>query len=214
MMNVFSCSEPGGHPENEDAFEICPHPQDSNCHLGVIADGQGGRAGGRAAARLACKTFIESASRLSPQRLLQPRTWGRLLHTVDRTVCDHPVAGFTTLVVFLVHGRYLCGASCGDSGLAIVQAGSPGKILTARQLKNPPVGSGCAAFVDFASSLTHPWTVLGMTDGVWKYAGWDFILQAANGKNGAEIIEMLRDKTSLARTGQFQDDFTLIVLQE
>lgn len=214
MIQVFHFSEAGGHLENEDAWAIQPHPQDPNCLLAVVADGQGGRAGGLSAARLACVTFIESASRVPLSRLQMAVTWSYLLHTVDERVCADPTAGFTTLVAFLIHGCYLRGASCGDSALAVVQANAPDEILTARQRKNPPVGSGDATFVDFFSKLTCPWTVVGMTDGVWKYSGWDFILQAARGHCGAAMIEALRNRARLERSGQFQDDFTLIVLQE
>src|SRR5262245_12226904 len=50
MIQAFHYSEAGGHAHNEDAFATLSHPQNPNCQLGVIADGQGGRAGGAAAA--------------------------------------------------------------------------------------------------------------------------------------------------------------------
>ena len=52
-------------------------------------------------------------------------------------------------------------------------------ILTRHQFKDPPVGSGEASFVPFTARLASPWTVLALTDGVWKYAGWDHVLQVA-----------------------------------
>ena len=49
-------------------------------------------------------------------------------------------------------------------------------VLTADQRKNPPVGSGAAVFTEFTAELGHGWRVLGLTDGVWKYVGWDRVI--------------------------------------
>jgi len=45
--------------------------------------------------------------------------------------------------------------------------------LTRQQAKNPPIGSGDALFTPFGALLADPWLVLAMSDGVWKYVGWD-----------------------------------------
>jgi hypothetical protein len=80
-------------------------------------------------------------------------------------------------------------------------------------MKNPPVGSRGAVFVPFSLQLVHPWTVLAMTDDVWKYAGWDNIFAALSKATGEDILLTLREKAALPRTGQLQDDFTLVVFQ-
>src|SRR5262249_2410116 len=108
--------------------------------------------------------------------------------------------------------EHLWGASSGDSAALVVNAGQPGNILTNRQKKNPPLGSGEAVFVNFGSRLARPWTVLAMTDGVWKYAGWEVILKMGAEKRREEVIPALRYRARLQRSGSFQDDFTLIVL--
>jgi hypothetical protein len=211
-MQVFTCSEVGGHAVNEDAIDVRPHPHDPHCSLCAVADGQGGRAGGAVAARVACQKFIESASRLSWQQLLLPGVLSGILHAIDQTVSDHPEAGFTTLVIFCITEERLWGASSGDSEALVINAGQPGNILTSRQKKNPPVGSGEAVFVNFASQLRPPWTVLAMTDGVWKYAGWEVILKSGAEMSGAKVIASLRDRARLQGSGGLQDDFTLLVL--
>jgi hypothetical protein len=213
-MKSFSFSERGGHLTNEDAFAIHPHPLESGCYLGTVADGQGGRAGGAAAAQEVCRAFIELAGRMPLKNLVLPKVLTGILQAIDRAVCDHPQAGFTTLVAFLITDTFLWGTSNGDSAALVANANQPANILTARQMKDPPVGSGAAAFVNFASPLVAPWTVLAMTDGVWKYVGWENILKEIVDRSGEEIIDSLRERARLPRTGQFQDDFTLLVFQQ
>lgn len=209
MIDVFHHSEPGGHPHNEDAFEIRALPPELGAYLCVIADGQGGQPGGGEAARLACRVCADTAARLEPAALLLPTTWTTILSTVDRAVADEPTAGYTTVVAFAVTGSRVCGASCGDSAAVLFQGGDPMVILTDGQQKNPPVGSGFATFVSFAANLVLPWLVLAMSDGVWKYAGWERIAKAASERRGERLITSLLKLTRL-RSGALQDDFTLI----
>ena len=58
--------------------------------------------------------------------------------------------------------------------------------LTANQIKNPPVGSAAAVFTPFAGRLERPWTVLAMSDGVWKYVGWERV--RAIQRNNPELL--------------------------
>ena len=86
-------------------------------------------------------------------------------------------------------------------------------ILSQGQHKNPPLGSGGASTVAFAAALKKPWTLLAMTDGVWKYAGWETVLGIASDRSGEEIIQQLKNRARLPLSGAFQDDFTVVVLQ-
>jgi hypothetical protein len=83
-------------------------------------------------------------------------------------------------------------------------------VLTEHQQKNPPVGSGAAIFVPFAARLVRPWVVLAMSDGVWKYVGWNHVFKAASANRGPRIIETIRDMARLPGSGTLQDDFTLV----
>jgi PPM family protein phosphatase len=213
VIRTVTHSEPGGHAHNEDAFVVGVHPDDPEAYLCAVADGQGGQFGGGPAARLACETFLKVASQATLPELMLLRLWDDILAHVDRTVADDPHAGFTTLVTFCVARGELAGASCGDSALVVAEPEQEPLALTARQSKDPPVGSGAAVFVPFAIRLHAPWTVLAMTDGVWKYAGWDTVLQAAAGATGEEIIRSLRQRVALPGTGALQGDFTLVVLR-
>jgi serine/threonine protein phosphatase PrpC len=214
LIEVFSHSEAGGHVENQDAFLVQPHPLDPKAYLCVVADGQGGRSGAAAAAKLACKVAMETAGEHAPsQLLLRPNLWTQVLETADRAVADDPVSGFTTLVGFCISDSHLCGASCGDSAALLLRPNERGTILTARQQKDPPVGSGAAVFVSFVAKLLPPWKVLAMTDGVWKYVGWDDVLKIAAEGHGQDLLTALRNRAGLPRTGKLQDDFTVVLLQ-
>lgn len=211
MIRTFTFSEAGGHPANEDAFAVqhCPgEPDDPERPEGClvwVADGQGGRAGGAKAARLACGT---AASHVG-----DADDWPGVLSRADRAVAADPEAGFTTLLGFAVRGDTLTGASCGD-GVVLAASGSGEFVeLTRLQYKNPPVGSGEAVFMPFEIELVRPWKVLAMTDGVWKYVGWPRVRGLAASLGGEELIAALDSAARLPGSGEFPDDFTVVVLE-
>lgn len=199
MIRTHSFSCAGGHSVNEDAFAL--HPIGGGWEA-ALADGQGGRAGGARAAQLACEIVLRSAG-----------SWAERLVAADVAVATDREAGFTTLVALQIVKDRLFGASCGDSAAVAVCAGTAPKVLTSRQFKNPPVGSGEAAFIPFELELTAPWRVLLMSDGVWKYASWDRVWDCAARLAGEELIEALKDAARLKVTGEYQDDFTMVLLE-
>jgi serine/threonine protein phosphatase PrpC len=213
MVQIFTFSEVGGHARNEDALEINPHPIDPASYVCAVADGQGGRAGGAEAARIACQKCLELGLDYSPARLLLPSTWQDIFRKVDKAICDDSIAGFTTLVSFCISESHVAGASNGDSAAVLKNSDVAPIMLTHGQHKNPPLGSGGAITVSFAAALEKPWTVVAMTDGVWKYAGWETVLAIASDRSGEEIIQELKNRARLPLSGAFQDDFTVVVLQ-
>ncbi len=214
MIHVTSFTEAGGHPGNEDAFVVCRHPSGSDCWLCFLADGQGGCAGGADASRIACNTAAEAALNQSPRTLANPAEWSVMVRQADRAVLADPGAGFTMLLGFFITGETLTGASSGDSAVFAISKDEPSREVTKWQIKNPPVGSGEARFVSFSASLRAPWSVLAMSDGVWKYAGWERLVQVAEVSRGERVVEALQRLARLPRSGQFQDDFTLVVFEE
>jgi PPM family protein phosphatase len=213
MIRAVTHSEAGGHVLNEDAFIVGVHPDDPEGYLCAVADGQGGQFGGGPAARLACETFLKVASQATLAELMLFRLWDDILAHVDHVVADDPHSGFTTLITFCIARGQLAGASCGDSALVVAEPQQEPLVLTARQSKDPPVGSGGAVFVPFSMKLHAPWTVLAVTDGVWKYAGWDAVLQAATSASGEEVVSTLRKRAAPPQSGAMQDDFTIIILR-
>jgi hypothetical protein len=213
MVEVHAFSEAGGHPANEDAYLIRRHPADADCWLCCLADGQGGRAGGARAAQLACDTVIRAADRTPVGMLASARGWAFLLPHADQAVTADREAGFTTLVGFCVRRGRVVGASCGDSAVLLVNDHGA-TILTADQRKDPPVGSGAAVFTEFTAELGRAWRVLALTDGAWKYVGWDRVIDSARSYGGQSVLGRLQELARLPRSGAFQDDFTAVILDE
>jgi serine/threonine protein phosphatase PrpC len=213
MVSVCSFSEVGGHRLNEDAFCVQPHPRAADCWLCFVADGQGGRSGGAPAAQLACRVALDHASACRPVDLVEPSTWPDLLRHADLAVEKDPGAGYTTLVGLCAFGRRIAGASSGDSAALLVNKRKAVE-LTLGQHKNPPVGSGAAVAVPFAAQLERPWSVLAMTDGVWKYVGWERVVEIASRQHGQGMLEALQQLARLPGSGQFPDDFTVVLLEE
>jgi hypothetical protein len=211
MVTVAHCTEIGCGSENEDAFVVRPHPNDANCLLIAVADGQGGQSSGGAAAKLACQVCIDQASRATAERLASPMGWVEIVREVDRVVAADKSAGLTTLVGLSVTGNRVDGASNGDSAAVILGPGQPMRILTGQQRKDPPVGSGSVAAVGFSAEMNVPWRLLVMTDGVWKYAGWERVHYAAASPDAKETVEALR-VAARPRFGRLQDDFTVVVV--
>ncbi len=205
MIQTFTFSEAGGHPANEDAFLVQQYPGNPEGWLVCVADGQGGRAGGAKAARLACDTALSEAGSADD--------WPDILSRADAAVAADSEAGFTTLIGFAVWGNTLVGASCGDSAVFALDDSGELTELTRLQFKNPPVGSGEATFIPFEVELVRPWKILAMTDGVWKYVGWDRIRELAAKLGGEELIAALQKSARLPGSGQFQDDFTVVLLE-
>jgi serine/threonine protein phosphatase PrpC len=213
MCFIFTHSEAGGHPKNEDAFDLRRHPEEGVCWVGTLADGQGGQSGAAEAARLACRIVIESAMAQPTASLWKPRTWVEALRRADEGILADAGAGYTTLIGFAAVGGRVVGASCGDSALWVAGADDHIIDLTARQSKNPPIGSGGAEPTPFVAELSGSWVVLAMSDGVWKYAGRDGVRAALRESRGQELLEALLARERLPRTGRLQDDFTAVVLQ-
>ena len=202
MIRTYSFTEAGGHAVNEDAFELHPLIGEVTGWLVVLADGQGGRAGGARAAQLACQTAAVHAG-----------SWEKRLSAADAAVAADAEAGFTTLVGLHVSADRVVGASCGDSAALAIWGRGLQRILTARQFKNPPVGSGEAAVTPFQLDLVTPWRVLVMSDGVWKYAGWERVCDLAARRSGAELLADLQAAARLRTSGTFPDDFTAVLLE-
>lgn len=213
MIDFHAFSEAGGHPINEDTYLLRRHPLDEDCWLCCIADGQGGRAGGARAAQVACEAAMELACRTAIEKLNSVRQWIEIVEQADRSVEADNTAGFTTLAVFGIFRNIVTGASSGDSAVLLLSDESP-TILTERQRKNPPVGSGEAIATGFSSTLRDGWRVLAMTDGVWKYVGWDRIFELTKSHRGASVLDGLQEPARLPGSGKFQDDFTVVALQQ
>jgi PPM family protein phosphatase len=212
MSRTYSFSAAGGHPTNEDAFVLRQLPREEGW-LVALADGVGGRAGGKRAAQLACEVAIQRALLLSAERRQDGSAWADVLAHADAAVAADREVGFTTLIGLCATADSVAGASCGDSAAVAVCGDGAPRVLTSRQFKNPPVGSGEATFIPFEMELTPPWRLLVMSDGVWKYASWDRVWDCAARLAGEELIAELQNAARLKVSGEFPDDFTVVLLE-
>ena len=64
--------------------------------------------------------------------------------------------------------------------------------LSENQRKSPPVGSGSATPIAFGAPRASASQLLLMSDGVWKFVGFDAICAAARAQRGANLIWQLR----------------------
>jgi hypothetical protein len=150
----------------------------------------------------------------SPEQLTAPSSWARILGSADEAVCSDPWAGFTTLLGFCIAGGHLLGASCGDSAVLVVTAGDQPREVTASQPKYPAVGSGEARFAPFGATLVAPWAVLACSDGVWKYAGWERLVEALRVERGQQLAGRIQGYARVSGGGEFADDFTIVLFEE
>ena len=205
-------SEAGYQHVNEDAVIVRPHPENPQALLCCLADGQGGQVGGAAAAQIAAEESMKAAFSFPAKDLFDEVAWYGIVSAADEAVCEEDAAGFATLISLCVSEHQLCGASCGDSG-ALLLSGGREWILTENQRKNPPVGSSAASPVAFSVRLQPDWKLLVMSDGVWKYVGWDNITRIAATQSGEPLIASLRQAALDANGGKLDDDFSIALLQ-
>jgi hypothetical protein len=213
MLSIASYTCRKERCDNEDAFSIRRHPRNPGYIVGALADGQGGQAGAAAAAQRACDGVIDVASAAMRLQLRWPARWKSILRSADTAVYRQPDAGFTTLIGFCVTERWVCGASSGDSAVLLISNAEGAVILTADQPKFPPVGSGRAAFSPFFARLSRPWALIAMSDGAWKFTGWDKLSEISPCETGESIIESIRSWAALPGLDRFRDDFTVVVVR-
>jgi len=213
MFEIFKFTEAGKSHDNEDALEVAHHPEDSNCIICSISDGQGGRAGGREAGLISCQSTIRISKSYSPKLLKKTKTWPVILQEADKKVRESKEAGFSTLIGLSIIDSKVFGASSGDSSAIIINSGDKIHYLTNKQAKNPPVGSGNAHFASFDCKLMAPWKLILMTDGVWKFVGMERVISILKQSHGNESIESLKKLAKERGNGSFQDDFTVVLIQ-
>jgi len=108
---------------------------------------------------------------------------------------------------------YVYGASCGDSAAYLCQPAVQIVELTKSQQKNPQIGSGVTSCTFFSSTLVKPWSLLLLTDGVWKYIGLDKIVRLLQTEQGRGLELKLVAAGRLPGSGKFPDDFTFALIE-
>ena len=214
MIQVFSHSEAGGHAHNEDAFEVRPHPSDPDCLLWPSPTGRAVRPAALARPRSLAGSASKRRRAYQPAILAtRPDAWEAILRQADAAVAERPGSRVYHIDRFCIRNALLRCVQRRQRRLRRERR-RPCAILTDRQCKNPPVGCGGARPVGFAVRLKRPWTVLVLSDGVWKYAGWDRIADSASRLVGEDLMGLLRTQAGLPGSGRLQDDFTVVAIQD
>jgi len=211
-MNIKRYTEPGYGHINEDAIAALRHPTDSTLLISALADGQGGRPGGGEAAKNAVRLCLENATTYSPGKLVDPYIWVSICEAVDQQVCGFPEAGFTTLIGLTVGPAFVAGASSGDSAVVLL-LGDQFIVLTERQQKNPPVGSGGCRPTPLSAHLSEPWKLLVVSDGVWRYIGWERMAGLMRSDDGDVLLSRLRDTAVESTNERLADDFSCMLFE-
>lgn len=196
------------HATNEDYLLRHSHQSGEGRYLCFLADGQGGRPDGDKASRAACEGAREAALTMSWDELGIPSTWDDIFLAADRRVRE-TCAGFTTLIGLAIDGESIRGASVGDSAVYYLDSPS-GEFteLTGRQVKNPPIGSGCPVTTPFYLTAFEG-SLLVVTDGVWKYTDWDTLKIAAR-EDPEKIADHLLRVVQERNANRLPDDFSVI----
>jgi serine/threonine protein phosphatase PrpC len=190
-----------GNPENQDRGAVI----DSRTGLVlVVADGAGGRRGGKEAAVMAVELVRQKAN-----ELLDADSCVTLLQSMDQSISRDKAAGETTCAVAVVTEGEVYGASVGDSGVwSINESGFVN--LTERQSRKPFIGSASAWPLPFECKRTSGGFLLLATDGLLKYTSSDRIIAAFRAQDPSEIARKLIELVRYS-SGALPDDTTVIV---
>lgn len=161
---------------NEDAIGVIRYADEPPALICALSDGQGGQSGGARAAQIVVDSCLAKAQTYSLKKLLNPFTWQAIGEAVDRNVSLDADAGYATFIGLALIPSFVIGISCGDSAVALL-LGDKFVQLTEHQHKNPPIGSGAARLTAFSAKLDSSWKLIVMSDGVWKFAGWEAIVE-------------------------------------
>jgi len=174
----------------------------------VVADGAGGMRGGAEAAQFVCARAMHLA-RASPG---DARIWADRLQGIDQelSISDH--GGQTTLVVVELCNGQVAGASVGDSEAWFVGHDEPLE-LTERQQRKPLLGSSSARTCAFGPVELKGRRLLIATDGLFRFAAPDKIVQQVRSTALPRLPSLLSDLARLPN-GELQDDVAIVVCEE
>lgn len=175
----------------------------------VVADGAGGRAGGRETALAIVNAVERGAAELA--RGEDPRAIAEALGALDAELARRPAGGESTCVVAVLRAGAVWGASVGDSVAWLLRPGGQ-RDLTRDQVRMPMLGSGAAIPVAFGPAPLRPGErLLLATDGLWKYTSAERILEAGLGgpvdRAARTLIECVR-----LPSGALQDDVAVVLV--
>ena len=144
MKLEISATKRPRHDTSHDRLSVL---RDAHRTLIALADGTDAS---QAAQTAAARTVDELARCFRNGSLPQdPRDWVMVLEAIDQVVLTDREAGETSALVMLVQQGVVVGASVGDSLAYVVPTVGEARLLTARQRREPRIGTGLASPVGF-----------------------------------------------------------------
>ncbi len=64
-----------------------------------------------------------------------------------------------------------------------------------------------------SAKLEGCWKLLAVSDGVWKFAGWEAIAERCRAETGEALISSLRELAVANTGGRLLDDFSIILIE-
>ena len=175
----------------------------------VVADGAGGTRGGAEAAQFACDRVMQFATVSAGSS----RDWTERLHAIDRELSKSDLGGQTTLVVAEVWNGAVSGAAVGDSQAWLVSPRGEMLDLTEDQQRKPLLGAGTARPCPFGPIEMRGGRLLLATDGLFRYAAQDKVLDVAAARVIPRAPSLLIDLARLPN-GELQDDVAVVICEE
>ncbi|MCW8139181.1 MAG: protein phosphatase 2C family protein [Planctomycetota bacterium] len=206
MLRAAQAVEAGSRDEDRvGVFEV------AGTLVMILADGAGGRGGGREAAE-AVVAGVESRSRELGTRG-DSLACVAALRAIDQELGVAGDGGEATAVLAVVRAGTVFGASVGDSG-AWLLARDEVVDLTRDQVRKPMVGLGRASPVAFGPRALDPGArLLLASDGLLKYSPRERIVQTALGQPLTQAVWSLIECVRLP-SGGLHDDTAVILLAD
>ena len=198
-MRWSTASEAARPDHNQDRVQVIPL---TNSTVFSVADGAGGAAGSAAAARNVCEAVAERC------RGDYPVNWASCLADIDEQMARSPGQA-AAVVVEVGNDNAVTGASVGDCE-AWIFGDLVTKNLTARQARDPLMGSGRCVPVSIADHLSGVLVVA--TDGLWKYMGRKSIAHTVTRYPLEVVVPLLIDSVK-TRSGALQDDVSMVIVR-
>lgn len=183
-----------GRP-SQDCAAVRQEPE--GCLRIALADGVGGQAGGREAAQRAVDDWLDSNYDPAIQ-----------MAETDSLLSRLPEAGLTTSIYLRLTAKELTGASVGDSQVWFQEGHGRWRELTEQQRLRPFLGSGEAIPIPFSLAPLRQGRLLICSDGLWRQASQDRMLELA----AQEAVEELLLLPRMVLSKTYADDVSFVLV--
>lgn len=241
-LNASTGTHKGDREYQQDQVALFTHPRAPGCVLGVVADGMGGRSGGRKASDQVMLTAQQLFERYAPGLEDAPsllRQIAREAHFMIRlTAVSAEEEPHSTLAMFLINPEGDCHwLHSGDSRIYHFQKGrlvkrtldhsyvqslvNSGEITEEEAARHPEshILTGCLGVDDdpvfdshYIEHLQPGDCLLGCTDGIWHYFSAEELAPVVTSLHPREACEFLIDKARQRARGS-GDNLSLVVVK-